>query len=176
MEVQLEKLRKLAGINQTEMAEKLDVKVATYRSWEKGKRMLSLKQAYDCAVILGCSIDAIAGYTPHVSYADPAQEALNGYWESMNDDGRERLLGIAEVILGCSIDAIAGYTPHVSYADPAQEALNGYWESMNDDGRERLLGIAELAADSGKVRVQKNAGDIRVPAYEYRPRWEGARR
>ena len=117
MEVQLEKLRKLAGINQTEMAEKLDVKVATYRSWEKGKRMLSLKQAYDCAVILGCSIDAIAGYTPHVSYADPAQEALNGYWESMNDDGRER-----------------------------------------------LLGIAELAADSGKVRVQKNAGDIRVPA------------
>lgn len=117
MEVQLEKLRKLAGINQTEMAEKLDVKVATYRSWEKGKRMLSLKQAYDCAVILGCSIDAIAGYTPPVSYADPAQEALNGYWESMNDDGRER-----------------------------------------------LLGIAELAADSGKVRVQKNAGDIRVPA------------
>lgn len=117
MEVQLEKLRKLAGINQTEMAEKLDVKVATYRSWEKGKRMLSLKQAYDCAVILGCSIDAIAGYTPPVSYADPAQEALNGYWESMNDDGRER-----------------------------------------------LLGIAELAADSGKVRVQKNAGDLRVPA------------
>ena len=117
MEVQLEKLRKLAGINQTEMADKLDVKVATYRSWEKGKRMLSLKQAYDCAVILGCSIDAIAGYTPHVSYADPAQDALNGYWESMNDDGRER-----------------------------------------------LLGIAELAADSGKVRVQKNAGDIRVPA------------
>lgn len=117
MEVQLEKLRKQAGINQTEMAEKLDVKVATYRSWEKGKRMLSLKQAYDCAVILGCSIDAIAGYTPPVSYADPAQEALNGYWESMNDDGRER-----------------------------------------------LLGIAELAADSGKVRVQKNAGDLRVPA------------
>lgn len=117
MEVQLEKLRKLAGINQTEMAEKLDVKVATYRSWEKGKRMLSLKQAYDCAVILGCSIDAIAGYDPPVSYSDPAQEALNGYWESMNDDGRER-----------------------------------------------LLGIAELAADSGKVRVQKNAGDIRVPA------------
>lgn len=67
-------------------------------------------------------------------------------------------------LFGCSIDAIAGYTPPVSYADPAQEALNGYWESMNDDGRERLLGIAELAADSGKVRVQKNAGDLRVPA------------
>lgn len=117
MEVQLEKLRKLAGINQTEMAEKLDVKVATYRSWEKGKRMLSLKQAYDCAVILGCSIDAIAGYDPPVSYSDPAQEALNGYWESMNDDGRRRLLDIAEV-----------------------------------------------AADANMVRVQKNAGGLRVPA------------
>lgn len=117
MEVQLEKLRKLAGINQTEMAEKLDVKVATYRSWEKGKRMLSLKQAYDCAVILGCSIDAIAGYDPPVSYSDPAQAALNGYWESMNDDGRRRLLDIAEV-----------------------------------------------AADANMVRVQKNAGGLRVPA------------
>lgn len=67
------------------------------------------------------------------------------------------------VILGCSIDAIAGYTPPVSYSDPAQAALNGYWESMNDDGRERLLGIAELAADGNAVRVQKKAGDVRVP-------------
>ena len=100
MEVQLEKLRKLAGINQTEMAEKLDVKVATYRSWEKGKRMLSLKQAYDCAVILGCSIDAIAGYTPPVSYADPDQAALNGYWESMNAKGRAALLNSAELMSG----------------------------------------------------------------------------
>lgn len=117
MNLQLKKLRTLKGLSQDEMAEKLGVKTSRYGTWERGERMLSLKQAYDCAVILGCSIDAIAGYTPPVSYADPAQEALNGYWESMNDDGRER-----------------------------------------------LLGIAELAADSGKVRVQKNAGDLRVPA------------
>lgn len=68
------------------------------------------------------------------------------------------------VILGCSIDAIAGYDPPVSYSDPGQAALNGYWESMNDDGRRRLLDIAEVAADANMVRVQKNAGSLRVPA------------
>lgn len=116
MEVQLKKLRKSAGLSQQQMADLLDIKVTRYRTWESGNRMLSLQQAYDCAVILGCSIDAIAGYEPPVAYSDPGQEALNGYWESMNDEGRER-----------------------------------------------LLGIAELAADSGKVRVQKKTGDVRVP-------------
>lgn len=117
MELQLQQIRKRAGLSQQQMADALGIKKRTYGSWERQEVSLSLEQAYDCAVILGCSIDAIAGYTPPVSYADPAQEALNGYWDSMNDDGRER-----------------------------------------------LLGIAELAADSGKVRVQKNAWDIRVPA------------
>lgn len=117
MNIQLKKLRTSRGLSQDEMAEKLGIKTSRYGTWERVERMLSLKQAYDCAVILGCSIDAIAGYDPPVSYSDPAQAALNGYWESMNDDGRER-----------------------------------------------LLGIAELAADSGKVRVQKNAGDLRVPS------------
>nr|WP_302962689.1 helix-turn-helix transcriptional regulator [uncultured Adlercreutzia sp.] len=97
MDLQLKKLRTLKGLSQDEMAEKLGVKTSRYGTRERGERMLSLKQAYDCAVILGCSIDAIAGYTPPVSYSDPAQEALNGYWESMNADGRERLLGIAEL-------------------------------------------------------------------------------
>lgn len=118
MNLQLQRLRKLAGFKtQKEVADALGVPERRYASWEREEAMINLEQAYNCARLFGCSIDAIAGYTPPVSYADPAQEALNGYWESMNDDGRER-----------------------------------------------LLGIAELAADSGKVRVQKNAGDLRVPA------------
>ena len=86
------------------------------------------------------------------------------FWEAGRYWPKAECLPRIAEILGCSIDAIAGYDPPVSYSDPAQAALNGYWESMNDDGRERLLGIAELAADSGKVRVQKNAGDLRVPS------------
>lgn len=118
MNLQLQRLRKLAGFKtQKEVADALGVPERRYASWEREEAMINLEQAYNCARLFGCSIDAIAGYTPPISYADPAQEALNGYWESMNDDGRER-----------------------------------------------LLGIAELAADSGKVRVQKNAGDLRVPA------------
>ena len=118
MNLQLQRLRKLAGFKtQKEVADALGVPERRYASWEREEAMINLEQAYNCARLFGCSIDAIAGYTPPVSYADPAQEALNGYWESMNDDGRER-----------------------------------------------LLGIAELAADSGKVRVQKNAGDLRIPA------------
>lgn len=118
MNLQLQRLRKLAGFKtQKEVADALGVPERRYASWEREEAMINLEQAYNCARLFGCSIDAIAGYTPPVSYSDPAQEALNGYWESMNDDGRER-----------------------------------------------LLGIAELAADSGKVRVQKNAGDLRVPA------------
>lgn len=100
MDLQLKKLRTLKGLSQDEMAEKLGVKTSRYGTWERGERMLSLKQAYDCAVILGCSIDAIAGYTPPVSYSDPAQEALNGYWESMNRKGRSALLNSAELMSG----------------------------------------------------------------------------
>lgn len=118
MNLQLQRLRKLAGFKtQKEAADALGVPERRYASWEREEAMINLEQAYNCARLFGCSIDAIAGYDPPVSYSDPAQAALNGYWESMNDDGRER-----------------------------------------------LLGIAELAADSGKVRVQKNAGDLRVPS------------
>lgn len=117
MELQLQQIRKSAGLSQQQMADALGIKKRTYGSWERQEVSLSLEQAYDCAVILGCSIDAIAGYDPPVSYSDPAQAALNGYWESMNDDGRRRLLDIAEV-----------------------------------------------AADANMVRVQKNAGGLRVPA------------
>ncbi len=100
MNLQLKKLRTLKGLSQDEMAEKLGVKTSRYGTWERGERMLSLKQAYDCAVILGCSIDAIAGYDPPVSYADPDQAALNGYWESMNAKGRAALLNSAELMSG----------------------------------------------------------------------------
>lgn len=62
--------------------------------------MINLEQAYNCARLFGCSIDAIAGYDPPVSYADPDQAALNGYWESMNAKGRAALLNSAELMSG----------------------------------------------------------------------------
>lgn len=101
MNLQLQRLRKLAGFKtQKEVADALGVPERRYASWEREEAMINLEQAYNCARLFGCSIDAIAGYDPPVSYSDPAQAALNGYWESMNDKGRSALLGTAELMSG----------------------------------------------------------------------------
>ncbi len=90
----------MAGLSQQDMADALGIKKRTYGSWEREEVSLTLKQAYDCAVILNCSIDAIAGYAPPVSYADPAQEALNRYYECMNSQGRDALVQSAKLMSG----------------------------------------------------------------------------
>ena len=101
MNLQLQRLRKLAGFKtQKEVADALGVPERRYASWEREEAMINLEQAYNCARLFGCSIDAIAGYTPPVSYSDPAQAALNGYWECMNDKGRSALLNSAELMSG----------------------------------------------------------------------------
>lgn len=61
MEIHLQEMRKRAGLKQAEIAKRLDVKVLTYGPWERGGAMMSLEQAYNCAVFLDCSIDEIAG-------------------------------------------------------------------------------------------------------------------
>ena len=106
-----------------------------------------------------------AGYKSAKAFAEEMGLAPTAYTEY--EQGRhmftiEQAWDFAEA-LGVDIDALVGHEVPQSFADPAQEALNGYWESMNDDGRARLLGIAELAADSGKVRVQKKAEAAGVP-------------
>lgn len=100
MELQLQQIRKRAGLSQQQMADALGIKKRTYGSWERQEVSLSLEQAYDCAVILGCSIDAIAGYDPPVSYSDPGQAALNAYFESMNSAGRGALVESARLMSG----------------------------------------------------------------------------
>ena len=97
MKLQLKELRKKAGLNQQQMADKLGIPKRTYGSWERQEVEINLKQAFDCAVILECSIDELVGYTPPIEYSDSDQEALNGYYESMNDDGKKKLLDIAEL-------------------------------------------------------------------------------
>lgn len=97
MNIQLKKLRKRKGISQEEMAVSLGIKTSRYGTWERGERMPSLEQAYNCAVILGCTIDEICGYNPpKKTYTDPLQERLNGYYESMNEKGQSLLVESAK--------------------------------------------------------------------------------
>lgn len=106
--------RKAAGFRSAKsFAEHLDLEIRTYTSYEQGSRVFSIEQAWTFAEALGCDIDKLVGF----------------------EVSEQR-----------------------TFEDPNQAALNAYYESMNDEGRERLVGIAELAADSSKVRVQKNAG------------------
>lgn len=103
-----------------------------------------------------------AGFKSARAFADHlgiSKDTYTGYEQGRIAFSTEQAWNFAEA-LGCDINELVGFEPleRRSYEDPAQEALNAYYESMNDEGRERLVGIAELAADSSKVRVQKNAG------------------
>lgn len=100
MELQLQKMRKLAGFDQQQMADALAVKKRTYGSWERGEVSMSFPQAVACAEILGCTTDELAGRKPARHYSDPEQEALNGYFESMNKDGRTALVSSARLMSG----------------------------------------------------------------------------
>lgn len=98
MNLKLKELRQLKGLRQAEVADAVGVKVATYRTWENEKRTMSFPQAIACAEILGCTTDELAGRKPVRRYSDPSQEALNGYYESMNERGRQTLVESARLM------------------------------------------------------------------------------
>lgn len=120
MNLKLKQIRELRNMSQQDMADRLGIKKSRYGTWERGERMLSLAQAYDCAVILGCSIDAIAGYSPPVPYSDPEQAALNGYYESMNRSGRSALTESARLMSGSPDTRIEKDSPE---SVPVQTAM-----------------------------------------------------
>ena len=101
MKLQLQRLRKLAGYKtQKAVADALGVPERRYASWEREEAMMSLEQAAECAVLFNCTIDAIAGLEQPVTYSDPEQSALNGYYQSMNDEGRAALVSTAKLMSG----------------------------------------------------------------------------
>ena len=96
MKLELKRLRKQAGFTQNEMAERLGVKKRTYGSWERQEAMMNLEQAYNCAVILGCTLNDLVGMKTNRSYADKRQEVINNHFESFNDSGKTELATMTE--------------------------------------------------------------------------------
>lgn len=89
MEINLQRIRKQRRLSQTEVANALGVKVRTYGSWERGEAMLSLKQAYDCALVLDCTIDEIAGLDrERLRSPDPRRQAMIESYDALTDDGK----------------------------------------------------------------------------------------
>ena len=97
MNFRLKEMRKLKGYKQKELADILGIDWRTYGSWERGERGLTLENAYNCAIALGCTIDEIAGMPEHpASFTEPRKNALVGYYDSMNDKGRDLLVQSAK--------------------------------------------------------------------------------
>lgn len=99
MKTQLQRIRKEKGFKSARaFAEHIGMSKNTYTNYEQGTRPITLELAWEFADALECTLDELAGREwPRPSFADPDQKALNAYFESMNDEGRRRLLDIAEV-------------------------------------------------------------------------------
>lgn len=98
MELQLMALRKRAGYrNRDDFAKVLGVNRHTYRSWETGAAMMSLEQAYNVAVKLGCTLNELVGMEPsRHTYADPRQAELNRCWEQLDPERQDRIIADAQ--------------------------------------------------------------------------------
>lgn len=96
----LQRLRKAAGFKSAKaFAAYMNLNESTYTDYEQGRGMFSYELAWKFADALNCTLDAIGGRVPPPRvYEDPKQEALNGYYESMNDGGRDLLVQSAKSI------------------------------------------------------------------------------
>jgi len=97
MNLQLKRLRKQAGFKtQKDIATALGVPERRYASWEREEVMMSLEQACNVTELLGCTLEELVGRKSPRTYADKRQAAVNGYYESMSDDGKGTLLKVAK--------------------------------------------------------------------------------
>lgn len=96
MNLHLMELRKRASYkNRDAFAERLGVNKFTCKSWETGQAIMSLAQAFDCAVALDCSIDEIAGNEVEQSFSDSREAALHRCWVSCGEHRKLVLLSSA---------------------------------------------------------------------------------
>lgn len=96
-ELRLKQLRKRAGIRtQREMAALVGVNERTYASWEREEVTMSLHQAYDVAVVLGCTLNELVGMQPSQKFSDPREAQLHRIWRGLDRERQDRLLGDAQ--------------------------------------------------------------------------------
>ncbi len=102
MKTQLQRIRKEKGFKSAKaFADSIGMNPHTYTDYEQGRRMFSLETAWEFADALECTLDELAGREwPRAAFADPGQEALNAYFESMNSAGRGALVESARLMSG----------------------------------------------------------------------------
>lgn len=102
--MQLKEMRKRAGYKtQKAAADVLNIKERKYASWERGEVQLTLEDAFNIGLVFGCTPNDLCGWdggNSSASFTDDGQAALNGYYESMNSQGRETLVNTARLMSG----------------------------------------------------------------------------
>lgn len=84
--LQLKELRRRAGFKtQKEIADRLGIKERKYATWEREEVALTLEDAYNLAIVLGCTPNDICGW----------------YEDHPREDGGERLTSEEREIVGC---------------------------------------------------------------------------
>lgn len=103
MKLQLKRIRESKGISQKEMAELLTsamgriIKVRTYGSWERQEVGIDVEQAYYCAIVLGCTIDEIAGMPPRDGLDADEREIVEAY-RSVTFPGKRAMMVNARAV------------------------------------------------------------------------------
>lgn len=104
--LKLKEMRKASGLTQKEVAERADVKLATYRTWEQGVSGISLEKAYALAMVLGCSVNDLCGWPKGKNegreFEDDSEAELLRCYRASTPDRQDRILDTARDAAGMS--------------------------------------------------------------------------
>lgn len=90
----LKQARKASGMTQKEVAEKANVSLGAYRTWEQGTAGMSLEMAFVISSVIGCTPNDLCDwYSTHprtaaTNEAPDTQRLLSAY-EDLSEEGRE---------------------------------------------------------------------------------------
>ena len=113
--LKLKEMRKASGLTQKEVAERADVKLATYRTWEQGVSGISLEKAYALAMVLGCSVNDLCGWPKGKNegreFEDDFEAELLRYYRASTPDRQDRILDTARDAAGMSKEMAERHMP-----------------------------------------------------------------
>lgn len=113
--LKLKEMRKASGLTQKEVAERADVKLATYRTWEQGVSGISLEKAYALAMVLGCSVNDLCGWPKGKNegreFEDDFEAELLRCYRASTPDRQDRILDTARDAAGMSKEMAERHMP-----------------------------------------------------------------
>ena len=111
----LKEMRKASGLTQKEVAEKANIKLATYRTWEQGVSGISLENAYSRAIVLGGTVNDLCGWPKGKNegrvFKDNFEEELLRCYRESTPDRQDRILETARDAAGMSKEVAERHMP-----------------------------------------------------------------